>query len=184
MIPLLFALGAPVALAAPAPPAPSADARELIEANKGAELIPGVQPGEPPPADRVDELARKLGKKLRCPVCQGSNIVDSPSATARAMFERTRQLIAAGYSEEQIIDYFVDKYDEFVLLDPQSTGLNIFLFIGPGLAFGLGLALALKALVGFRKEPGAAPLAKPPPEVTEELDDYERRLLAELNADD
>lgn len=150
-----------------------------------APLIPGVCPlYAPPAADQVDPTTRALGRKLRCPVCQGSNITDSPSETAKAMFERSRQLVAAGYSEQQIIDYFVDKYTEFVLLDPQRDGMNMMLFVGPGLGVGLGLALALRAIVGWRREPGTGPVRRPSPEETEELDDYERRLLAELNADD
>ena len=175
MIALL--LGATLAVAAPNVPT------EAAPASQGLELIPGVPPGPPPPADQVDVLARALGKKLRCPVCQGSNIRDSPSPTARAMYERTRQLIAAGYDEQEIIDYFVDKYDEFILLEPQSDGLNIFLFVAPGLAVGLGLALALKAVVGWRREPGTSPVSQPAPEETEVLDEYERRLLAELSDD-
>ncbi len=174
-------LGATLAVAAPQPSssAPVAEA----PAAAGAMLIPGVPPGPPPPAEDVDTRTRTLGRKLRCPVCQGSNITDSPSPTAQAMFERTRQLIAAGYTEDEIVDYFVDKYGEFILLEPQKDGLNIMLFVAPGLAVGLGLALALKAVVGWRREPGSSPVAQPAPEETEVLDEYERRLLAELSDD-
>lgn len=147
------------------------------------EMIPGVPPGTPPPPAEVDARARALGRSLRCPVCQGSNITDSPSETAKAMFERTRQLLAAGYTEPQIVDYFVDKYGEFILLDPQTGGLNTFLFVGPGLAFGLGVAMALRVLMGVRREEDPLPARKGAPEL-EKLDDYERRLLAELNADE
>jgi cytochrome c-type biogenesis protein CcmH len=159
-------------------PTPAAASYEPVM----AELIPGETPGTPPPASEGDHRARRLGRKLRCPVCQGANITDSPSPTARAMFERTRQLIAAGYNDEQIVQYFVDKYTEFVLLDPQSDGANAFLYLGPGLGVGFGIAFAIWATVGWRREPGeglAAPVAAP-----DSLDDYERRLLAELNADE
>lgn len=146
------------------------------------ELIPGEQPGPIPAAHEVDPRARALGRKLRCPVCQGANITDSPSPTAKAMFERSRQLLAAGYSEEQIIQYFVDKYTEFVLLDPQSNGANAFLYLGPGLGVGFGVAFAVWATIGWRREEDGTP-ATPPP-LPQNLDDYERRLLAELNADE
>ncbi|MCA9567265.1 MAG: cytochrome c-type biogenesis protein CcmH [Myxococcales bacterium] len=150
---------------------------------QAVELIPGVEPAAAPPqAHEIDPRARALGRKLRCPVCQGSNITDSPSPTAKAMFERTRQLMAAGYTDEQIVQYFVDKYTEFVLLDPQSDGSNAMLYLAPGLGVGLGLAFAIWAVVGWRKEPGESIVAQPAAPDT--LDDYERRLLAELNADE
>lgn len=160
-------------------PTPAADSY----AQEAVELIPGVQPaGPPPPQQQVDPRARALGRRLRCPVCQGSNITDSPSPTARAMFERSRQLLAAGYDEKQITQYFVDKYTEFVLLDPQTGGSNALLYLGPGLGVGLGLAFAIWAVVGWRREPGESIVAEPTAPDT--LDDYERRLLAELNADE
>ncbi len=152
-------------------------------ASTRVELIPGVAPAAAPPApEEVDPRARALGRKLRCPVCQGSNITDSPSPTAKAMFERTRQLVAAGYTDEQILRYFIDKYTEFVLLEPTTDGSNALLYLGPGLAIGFGLALAIWAVVGWRKAPGEAIV--PEPEAPDTLDDYERRLLAELNADE
>lgn len=171
---LAFTLSASAQQTIPTPAASSYDPAQV-------ELIPGVLPGEPPPAHEIDPRARELGRSLRCPVCQGSNITDSPSKTAKAMFERTRQLIAAGYSDDQIVAYFVDKYTEFVLLDPQPEG-NALLYLGPGLGVGFGLALALWATVGWRREPGEAVV--PEPSSPETLDDYERRLLAELNADE
>jgi cytochrome c-type biogenesis protein CcmH len=160
-------------------PTPAAEGYEPTQ----VELIPGESPGPIPAAHEVDPRARALGRKLRCPVCQGSNITDSPSPTAKAMFERTRQLLAAGYSEEQIIDYFVDKYTEFVLLDPQTDGANAFLYLGPGLGVGFGIALAVGAAVGWRRDPDDPGEGSPAP-LPDNLDDYERRLLAELNADE
>lgn len=176
---IAFLLGATLAVAAPNVPAGQPAA--VATADQGVMLIPGVPPGPPPSPEVAASRARELGGKLRCPVCQGSNIRDSPSSTAQAMFERTKQLIAAGYTDEEIVDYFVDKYGEFILLDPQQDGLNIFLFVAPGLAVGLGLALALKVVVGWRREPGTSPVKQPAPEETEVLDQYERRLLAELS---
>lgn len=160
-------------------PTPAADSY----AEAAVELIPGVAPASsPPPQAEVDPRARALGRTLRCPVCQGSNITDSPSPTAKAMFERSRQLLAAGYTEAQITQYFVDKYTEFVLLDPQSNGANALLYLGPGLGVGFGIAFAIWAAVGWRREPGESLVAQPTAPDT--LDDYERRLLAELNADE
>ena len=149
-----------------------------------AELIPGVAPELEVMSQReVDTRARELGRSLRCPVCQGSNITDSPSGPAKAMFERTRQLLAAGYSEEQVTEYFVDKYGEFILLDPQTTGLNSLLYVVPALGLGLGFLLALRAVFGWRTQDDdlvELPTYKP----DENLDEYERRLLEELDSDD
>ena len=72
------------------------------------------------------ELARRtneVGQLLRCPVCQGMAISDSPAEMAVNMKGQVRELLERGYTEEQILRYFELSYGEFVLLRPKSTML-------------------------------------------------------------
>lgn len=74
----------------------------------------GLLTAGPAPVDRGEALAGRL----RCPVCQSESVADSPSETARAMRERIDELIAAGLSDADIEQHFVDRYGEWILLDP------------------------------------------------------------------
>lgn len=82
-----------------------------------------------------------VASTLRCPVCQGESIQDSPSQLAQQMRAVVRDRLRAGESPEQIKAYFVGRYGEWILLEPKMTGLNILLYVLPvvlvlgGLAF-------------------------------------------------
>ena len=101
----------------------------------------GALIGEPA-QDRLDgealeAKARGLAQELRCPVCQGLSVADSPTASAVAMYQQIRDLVAAGYSRDQVLGYFEGTYGEFVRLQPRARGLNLIVWIGPPLLFGL-----------------------------------------------
>jgi len=147
----------------------------------GAGLIDGLPPGPPPAAEHVDDRTTEIASRLRCPVCQGLSVADSSSEAAVMFQHRIRELVAAGYTEDQINDYFVDRYGEWILLDPPAQGLNRILWIVPGLLGGLGVAWSVGVAVQWRKEPDEAPL--PSDQGLVEMDTYEKALLAELEED-
>jgi len=147
----------------------------------GEGLIEGLPPGPPPAAEQVDDLAYHIASRLRCPVCQGLSVADSSSEAAVMFQRRIRELVAAGYTEDQINDYFVDRYGQWILLDPPARGLNVLLWIGPALLGGLGTAWAAGVVIQWRKEPDDNPL--PSDEGLVEMDEYERALLDELEDD-
>ena len=135
-------------------------------------------PGPPPPASEVDRLARTVASGLRCPVCQGMSVADSPSKTAVAMNERVHQLVAAGYSKKQIDDYFVARYGEWILLQPPTGGIAWLLWLGPAGLLGLMLVWAAGLVGRWRREPDEVPL---PSDVgLAPKDPYEQKLLQEL----
>lgn len=135
-------------------------------------------PGPPPPADAVEDITLRISAGLRCPVCQGLSVADSPSPTARAMKDRVRELVVAGYTDDQVRDWFVDRYGEWVLLEPEAKGMNWLVWLAPGVAAGVGLALVAGVVARWRREPDHAPLPSDLGLVPK--DEYERRLLAEL----
>lgn len=112
--------------------------------------------GEPPPPRQTVPLtsdndpAFLIGKGLRCPVCQGMPIAESPSEMAQAMMVRVRELLAEGKSPDEVRQYFVERYGEWVLLEPTREGVNVLVWVLPPLALIVGLGLALVAVRRLR----------------------------------
>ncbi len=92
----------------------------------------------------LEERAREISKQLRCLVCRSENIDESNSGFARDLRLMLRERLVAGDTDEQVIDFFVDRFGEYVLLKPRFSGTNIFLWVsGPlFLLFGGGYAIA------------------------------------------
>ena len=84
------------------------------------DYAPGRAGLDPLDADR-EARVQKLGKQLRCPVCQGTSIADSPSSMARAQLDKVRELVAEGKTDEEIYAYFVARYGEWALLSPSKS---------------------------------------------------------------
>ncbi|HJU74211.1 MAG TPA: cytochrome c-type biogenesis protein [Gemmatimonadaceae bacterium] len=80
---------------------------------------------------RLEQQTSAVASQLRCPVCQGLSIQDSPSELAIQMRGVVRDQLAAGRTPEQVKAYFVAKYGEWVLLEPQPTGFNSLVYILP-----------------------------------------------------
>ncbi len=91
-------------------------------------------------AARTDEV----GALLRCPVCQGLSVADSPATMAVNMKAQVGEMLAQGYDQEQILTYFERSYGEFVRLQPPLRGANWLVWLGP-----LGALLAGAAVVGW-----------------------------------
>src|SRR5947209_6269376 len=93
----------------------------------------------------LEARARALSKELRCMVCQNQSIDDSDAPLARDLRLLVRERLEAGESDQQILDFLVGRYGEFVLLKPRFSGHTALLWswpIGVVLIAGAGLALA------------------------------------------
>jgi cytochrome c-type biogenesis protein CcmH len=133
----------------------------------GASLA--VQPDEILPDPALEARARAISKDLRCPVCQGESIDDSSAPISRDLRLVVRERLVAGDSNDEVIDFVVDRYGEFVLFNPRPQGANLILWLaGPGLLL-VGFAGALVYL-RRRAEPQPAP----------ELTEAEQARLKEL----
>jgi cytochrome c-type biogenesis protein CcmH len=91
----------------------------------------------------LERRTMQVSSLLRCPVCQGMSVADSPSTVALDMKQQVRELLARGYTEEQILSYFERSYGEFVLLKPKFHGVNALVWILPLLALAIGATLVL-----------------------------------------
>lgn len=90
-------------------------------------VVVGLFMGERSEADRI----RQLGTQVRCPVCQGVSVADSPSETARAMMAVITDQVQAGWSDEEVLTYFEDRYGETIILDPPLEARTILLWALP-----------------------------------------------------
>jgi cytochrome c-type biogenesis protein CcmH len=89
----------------------------------------------------IEAMTRTLAAELRCPVCQGLSIGDSPSELALEMRGVIRDQLVSGKTPAEVRKYFVDKYGEWILLTPEPEGLNLIVYVLPVLAILGGIAL-------------------------------------------
>jgi cytochrome c-type biogenesis protein CcmH len=130
-----------------------AAAAEVHAAPDPADLI-GPPKGTPLSGAALAERTDEVAGTIRCPVCQGVSVADSPSEMAQNMKRQTEELLARGYEAEQIIHYFEQSYGEFIRLEPKREGLKALVWILPGILLLAGLG----GIVAFvrRHRPAAA----------------------------
>lgn len=132
-----------------------------------------VEPNEVLDDPVLEARARELSKGLRCLVCQNQSIDDSNAALARDLRILVRERLTAGDTDEQVIDFVVSRYGDFVLLKPPFKLSTLALWFGP-------IVIALLAMLGaiqfFRRQTVAVP--KPADGST--ITDDERKRLEKL----
>ena len=92
-------------------------------------------------------LKIKITKNLRCLICQGQSVYDSDSDFANSLKILVGKKLDEGFSENQIYDFFEDKYGEWILYDPHFNKNTYFLWLLPLLIFLLGGAIIFKKLI-------------------------------------
>lgn len=122
----------------------------------------GQPKGTPIAGQQLFEETNRVGSLLRCPVCQGMAIADSPSEMAVNMKGQVRELLARGYTEEQILKYFELSYGQFVLLKPKFQGVTGMVWVLPVLALLIGIAVVFFKLRKLERAPVATPAAAAP----------------------
>ena len=91
----------------------------------------------------IDQQTRAIAQELRCVVCQNLSVADSPSEMAQQMRGIVKEQLQAGKTPEEIKDFFVSKYGEWVLLAPTARGFSLLLWVLPFAVLLTGIALAL-----------------------------------------
>lgn len=137
-----------------------------------------VQPDEVLADPALEERAREVSKGLRCLVCQNQSIDDSDAELARDLRVLVRERVAAGDSNEDVVDYVVSRYGEFVLLKPPFKTSTYLLWLGPAVILAGGLAAV--ALFYRRRVTAGADAGGD----TASLSESERARLARLMDDE
>jgi len=135
-------------------------------------LLPLAAAADAVPTE-MDPVAAKravrLAEKLRCLVCQNQSIAESNAELANDLRGQIREQIAAGKTDDQIVDYMVDRYGDFVLYQPPLKATTILLWGGPALLFLGGFFILFRNL---RRRSAAEPT------LTAEEHEEAARLLA------
>jgi cytochrome c-type biogenesis protein CcmH len=140
-------------------------------------------------ADTLDQQVREIASVLRCPVCENVSTADSSSELAVQMRQVIREQLQRGWSRQQIVDYFLDRYGESVLYEPPKRGFGLLAWLATPLAMLAG-AIVIWRMAGRRPTAGAAgPAATPaapaaPAPAAGALDRYRAQLRAELAEQD
>lgn len=144
-------------------------------------LVPPAAAQQPTPSD---DQVNAIAKKLYCPVCENVPLDVCPTQACAQWRATIREKLEAGWTEPQILDYFVQQYGERVLAQPSTRGLNALVWVLPpvialaGLAF---YAFYVRGLVARRTSPSApAPLERSPATESAPVDEYVARLEKEL----
>ena len=132
-----------------------------------------VQPDEVLPDPALEQRAREISKELRCLVCRNESIDESNADLARDLRLLVRERLVEGDTDEEVVDFVVDRYGEYVLLRPTLTGANLFLWIaGPVLllvALGVGFLYIRRRTAA--PEPASALSAEEQARLKQILDD-------------
>ncbi len=139
----------------------------IIALMLGAPFARAVQPDEMLKDPVLEARARDLSAQLRCLVCQNQSIDDSDASLARDIRVLIRERISKGETNDQVRDFLVSRYGDFILLKPPFKAETMLLWLSAPLTLALG-ALA----IGFATRRTPAP---PPP-----LSQEEERRVAEL----
>ena len=97
-----------------------------------------------PRQQTLDQRVQAVASQLKCPICQGESVADSPSLLAQQMRGVIRQQLQEGKSEQEIIQYFVRSYGEQIVWSPPWQGFSLLAWLVP-----IGLLLAGVVLIYF-----------------------------------
>jgi cytochrome c-type biogenesis protein CcmH len=125
-------------------------------------VLGAAQQGAPPPAQQpasatadsiLEARTAEVAAQLRCPVCQGLSIQDSPSELSQQMRSVVKDQLREGKSPEEVKAYFVSKYGEWILLEPKAKGFNMLVYALPILLVLGGLAVIAAAVRKWTRPP-------------------------------
>ena len=122
-----------------------------------AEQLVGPPKGTPLTGNALTQRTHEIGRELRCPVCQGMSVADSPAEMAVNMKGQVHALLTRGYTEEQIFKYFELSYGQYVLLNPRFEGVGGMVWVLPVLAVILGAAIVFLKLRKLNQPPPPSP---------------------------
>ncbi|MDC0012111.1 cytochrome c-type biogenesis protein CcmH [Octadecabacter sp.] len=110
--------------------------------------LAAVQPDEVLDDPALEQRARALSDGLRCPVCRNESIDESNAAISRDLRLLLRARLVAGDTDAEAIQYLVDRYGDYILLNPKVEGANILLWLAAPIMLILAGGIAFVTIRG------------------------------------
>ena len=98
------------------------------------------------PTPELEQRYLALTHELRCVQCQNESIADSPVDIAADLRRQVREMLLAGKSDEDVRDYMVARYGEFILFRPRMSAKNLWLWLTPGVLILVGALVAVRII--------------------------------------
>ena len=105
-----------------------------------------VDTTQPLPSPGLQQRYYQLTHELRCMQCQNETIADSPVGLAADLRREVRDMLLAGKSDEEVRNYMVSRYGEFILFRPRFSWRNAWLWFAPPVLILLGLVVAVRVV--------------------------------------
>ena len=130
-----------------------------------------VEPSEVLDDPILEERARNISKNLRCLVCQNESIDDSNASLAKDLRILVRERLVSGDTEDEVLNFIVDRYGEFALLMPKTDGSNLILWLSGPLMLLIALIISFSFIKSnFNSKRGSSTV----------LSDYEKSELKKI----
>ena len=129
----------------------------------------------------LEERAQALNKELMCPVCPSETIDQSQVELAKQMRATVRERLEDGESEQEIKDFFVDRYGDNVLAAPPTRGFNIVVWVVAGLVLPIAAASLVVALRVMRRRGETVPKPAQPKVGDKKLETYLSKVDEEMS---
>lgn len=140
-------------------------------------LFVGLTASAQPPTPSDNDV-NHVASQLYCPVCENVPLDVCPTQACAQWRELIREKLAAGWSDDEIKQYFVTQYGDRVLATPPAHGLNWLVYVLPPVAILIGAGILVWVLRSWRREPvpeGEAPVVNEDPYVRQMEEELARR---------
>lgn len=142
----------------------------------GIAYAQGEQPGYP-----TDNDINLIAKKLYCPVCPNTPLDVCETKACQDWRAQIRDQLSAGWTEQQVIDYFVAQYGERVLAEPQRIGFTSLVWFLPLVIVLIGLGVVYEVLRGWKRQKLAPASVTPTSSISKDVLEKIEREIRELD---
>jgi len=133
------------------------------------------------PGTPSDNDVNRVAKQLYCPVCPNTRLDVCETKACEDWRAQIRDQLSEGWTDQQIIDYFVAQYGERVLAEPQRQGFTSLVWFPPLIVVLVGLGIVYEILRNWRKQQPVLATAGPTPEIPEAVRKKIEREIREMD---